>query len=81
MDFGKCRNTFFDEHDTYVRTEQVSISLPAFERCTPGLNDLIHWFDSCQLPGKKEEKIIYKTDDPDNYPTLRLYLKNSAFRI
>ena len=81
MDFGECRNTFFDAHDTYVRTEQVSFSQPAFERFSTGLTDLVYWSNYCQVPGKADEVLTYKTDDPVDHPPPRLYLKNSVFRI
>jgi hypothetical protein len=32
MDIGDSHNTFFDEYDTYVKTEQVPSHLTAVER-------------------------------------------------
>ena len=80
MDLGECRNTFFDDHDTYVRTEQVSFNQPVFERFSTGITDLIHWSYYCQVPEKAKEVFSYITYDPVVHPP-PIYLKNSVFRI
>jgi uncharacterized protein YxeA len=82
MDIGDSQNTFFDEYDTYVKTEQVSFHLTTAEHRTY-YSLLLNYFEVAQLCQQPHwDYTINKQTRSGNYiPCGRLYLRNSVFRI
>jgi hypothetical protein len=82
MDIGDSQNTFFDEYDTYVKTEQVSFHLAEVERSNY-YSLLLNYGEFAQwCPQPPWDYTINKQTRSGNYfPCCRLYLRNSVFRI
>ena len=82
MDLGECHNTFFDEYDTYVKTEHVSLDQTSATQQEHDTYILLHNFFTCYnvLKGKSEVVKHHSTAYNDQYPP-KLFLSNSVWRI
>ena len=82
MDIGDCRNTFFDEYDTYVKTEQQSVDHAASVLKVHGPYALIGFIiNQCQFFQNKLQTVQYsQLAYYKNYPP-KLFLRNSVWRI
>ena len=82
MDFGEVHNTFFDEYDTYVKTEQVSIDHADIQQQLQQklwkVVSLFYYYYSPILENRSSHKAAYIacSDSPP-----KLYLRNSVWRI
>ena len=82
MDLGECHNTFFDEYDTYVSEEKVSLNQSTVsleDQNTYILTSLFFSYYSlkdAQAASFKHEYFSYT-----NYNTPKLFLRNSVLRI
>lgn len=82
MDLGECHNTFFDEYDTYVKTEQVSVGQMQIQQQQQELLALASLFYHYYL---------FAATQTFNYPSSsyqvgnisppKLFLRNSVWRI
>jgi hypothetical protein len=82
MDIGDSHNTFFDEYDTYVKTEQVSSHLTALERRIY-YSLLLNYGEVAQPCSQPECDYPINNQPHSRYyiPACRLYLRNNVFRI
>jgi hypothetical protein len=82
MDIGDSHNTFFDDYDTYVKTEQVSFHLTAVERSNYS-SLLLNYGEVVQLCSQPECDYTINNQPHSRYyiPPCRLYLRNNVFRI
>ena len=82
MNFGECRNTFFDEYDTYVKAEQLSIDHSASlqqEHDTYALiGFLINQYQALQEQLQTDQ---YSHSACYNHYPAKLFLRNSVWRI
>lgn len=82
MDLGDCHNTFFDEYDVYVKTEQVSLDHSTIEQQLLNSYTLVHcaffYFQSLE---QHERTIVCQIKDYDNASPPKLFLRNSVWRI
>lgn len=82
MDVGSCHNTFFDEYDTYVKEEQVSIDNAATTQHEYDtyvfLYNLINHFKA--LHGQSES-IKHRAASYYNHYSTKLFLRYSVWRI
>ncbi len=82
MDLGEVHNTFFDEYDTYVKTEQVSVDHTVAiqqEHDTYALIDyLFNHYKGLNNQSKNcnHQQFAYY----NHYPS-KLFLRNSVWRI
>lgn len=82
MDLGECHNTFFDEYDTYVKTEQVSLDQSAVEQQVHDTYAFIHCaFSYYQSSGQQEPVLSYQPGDYADPSPPKLFLRNSVWRI
>lgn len=82
MDLGECHNTFFDEYDTYVKTEQVSLDQSAVEQQVHDTYALIHCaFYYYQALRQQEPSLSYQPRDFADPSPPKLFLRNSVWRI
>ena len=82
MDLGECHNTFFDEYDTYVKTEQVSLDQSTVEQQTHDTYALVYYvFDYYQSLRQQEPILTYPKKDYSNTSPPKLFLRNSVWRI
>jgi hypothetical protein len=82
MDIGDSHNTFFDEYDTYVKTEQVSFHLTTVEHRIY-YSVLLNYGEVLQLCSQPQWNYIINIQPQCGYyiPPCRLYLRNKVFRI
>lgn len=79
MDLGKSHNTFFDEFDTYVKTEQVSLDHATFLQ----QDDDIYTLTISQYQAFEEQLQIVKNLHLaycNHFPS-KIFLHNSVWRI
>ena len=82
MNIGEVENTFFDQYDTYVKTEQVSIDHDATTQHEHDtyvfLYNLINHFKALHGQSKsiEHQSTAYYTHFPP-----KLFLRNSVWRI
>lgn len=82
MDLGECHNTFFDEYDTYVKTEQVSVDHSAIEQQVHDTYALIHFaFSYYNFLKQQQQPPAYQTKSYYNHYPPKLFLRNSVWRI
>ncbi len=82
MDLGECHNTFFDEYDTYVKTEQVALSQSEAEQQVHNTYALIYYaFSCCRCLGSPEETVVYHPRSYYNFYPSKLFLRNSVWRL
>ena len=82
MDIGEARNTFFDEYDTYVRTEQVSLEqtevIQQEHDALAFISCLISQYKSLNDPAD------WVRHSPPRYFNLyppKIFLRNASWRI
>lgn len=81
IDLGEAHNTFFDEYDTYVKTEQVTIDHPEIQQQQQELYGFISFLFSYYHPtserhlSQRAEYIVYNSSPP------KIFLRNSVWRI
>jgi hypothetical protein len=82
IDLGECHNTFFDEYDTYIKSEQVSVDHSATLQQEHDTYILLYNFFTCYnaLKGKPEGVKHHSTACYNHYPP-KLFLRNSVWRI
>ena len=82
MDIGDSQNTFFDEYDTYLKTEQVSFHLTEVEHRTY-YSLLLNYGEVAQLCSQPlwDYTINKQTRSGNYFPCCRLYLRNNVFQI
>lgn len=82
LDLGECHNTFFDEYDTYVKAEQVSINYSSTSQQAHDYYTLInflitHYTALSRQPSScNYQYIAYYS----HYPP-KLFLRNSVWRL
>ncbi len=82
MDLGECHNTFFDEYDTYVKTEQVSVDHAAILQQEHDTYVFLHNFFTCyNALNSKPESIKHQSTAYYNHYPPKLFLRNSVWRI
>lgn len=81
MDLGEYHNTFFDEYDTYVKTEQVVLEHSTIEYQKHDEWLLFRFVISNYIQAIVLQKLIEPTLSCSNYYTSRLFLRNSMWRI
>jgi hypothetical protein len=82
MDLGECHNTFFDEYDTYVKTEQVSCDQSTVEQEVHETYAFIHCaFYYYQSLRQQEPVLSYQPRDFADTSPPKLFLRNSVWRI
>lgn len=82
MDLGEVHNTFFDQYDTYVKTEQVSIDHSIAVQQEHDTYTLIYSVLSYYFAlGEKPKKAIKPPENYCNHYPPKLYLRNSVWRI
>ncbi len=83
MDLGEAHNTFFDEYDTYIKTEQVSVDhSDVVQQQQQELYEFVSFLFSVHnnfFAEKKLSKIIEYTTYNASPP--KLFLRNSVWRI
>lgn len=82
MNVGGCRNTFFDEYDTYIKTEQLSIDHTVTLQQDKDTYALI-WYIFNQYPTLQEQlqTVQYSHLAFYNHYPPKLFLRNSVWRI
>ena len=82
IDLGESHNTFFDEYDTYVREEHLSLDQNLTAQQEHDTYILLYNFFTCYnaLKGKSEGVKHHSTVYYNHYP-LKLFLRNSVWRI
>lgn len=82
IDLCESHNTFFDEYDTYVKTEHVSLEQTSAAQPENDTYILLHNFftSSNELKGKSEGVKHHSITSYNQYPS-KLFLRNSVWRI
>lgn len=83
MDLGDCHNTFFDDYDTYVKTEQVSFDNTVITIHPDDIHNLLFYhvlFQYNELADAISVVVNKHKDCYNNYPP-KLFLRNSVWRI
>lgn len=82
MNFGECRNTFFDDYDTYVKSEKLSIDHAATLQQDHNTNALIEFlFSQYQALQEQLQTVQYSRSAYYNHYPSKLFLRNSVWRI
>lgn len=82
MDLGEVHNTFFDEYDTYVKTEQVSVDQTVLTQQEQETYALLHFlFSQFRGLNNQSEKFNYYSVSYYNHYPPKLFLRNSVWRI
>ncbi len=82
MDLGEAHNTFFDDSDTYVKTEQVSLDHASAMQQEHDTYALVYYIINHYNASK--EQLVHIQYPPANYydpQSLKLFLLNSVWRI
>lgn len=82
MNIGEVENTFFDEYDTYVKTEQVSINHVEIKQVQQQeLWQIVFFLSEC-YNSMQETPSSPKPEYPaSNASPPKLFLRNSVWRI
>ena len=81
IDLGESHNTFFDEYDTYVKTEHVFFDRTSATEQEHDTYILLHIFSTYYDSLKESEGIKYYTTPCYNQYPSKLFLRNSVWRI
>lgn len=82
MDLGNIHNTFFDEYDTYVKTEHVSLNQTTAAQQEHDTYILLYnFFTSYNALKSNPESIKHQSTDYYNLYPPKLFLRNSVWRI
>ena len=82
MDLGEVHNTFFDEYDTYVKAEQVSVDHSVAIQHEHNTYALIYYLFNYYkgLNNQSENRNHHRFAYCNHYPP-KLFLRNSVWRI
>ncbi len=82
MDLGEVHNTFFDEYDTYVKAEQVSVDHRVAIHQEHNTNALIFYLFNYYkgLNNQSKNRNHHQFSYCNHYPP-KLFLRNSVWRI
>ena len=82
IDLGECHNTFFDDCDTYVKTEQLSLQHTVAVQPQDDSYALLDYImGCCTACGNKIQTAIFSQHDYYNHFPQKLFLRNSVWRI
>ena len=81
MDLGECHNTFFDEHDTYIRSDLSSFTQHPVEHQTRDTYFLLHGCSDCEALRLQLQTVCGYFFDYNKHHPPKLYLQNSDLRI
>lgn len=82
MDLGEVHNTFFDEYDTYVKAEQVSVDHSVANQQEHETYAFLHYLFSqySGLNNQSENRNHHQFAYCNHFPP-KLFLRNSVWRI
>ncbi len=82
MDLGECHNTFFDEYDTYVKTEQVSFDNTPLQQHQTDTYAFLAWFIGYyKIAGHYSELSKAPFLRINKHSRNKIFLRNSVWRI
>ncbi len=82
MDLGEVHNTFFDDYDTYVKTEQVSLDHASAMQQEHDTYALLYYIINHYNASKEQlVRIQYPPGNYYNRHSPKLFLLNSVWRI
>ncbi len=82
MDLGFCHNTFFDDCDTYVKTEQLSFDYTVAVQPQDDSYALLDYIIGCNGACRNQiQAAIFSQTDYCNHFPQKLFLRNSVWRI
>jgi len=82
MDLGEAHNTFFDDYDTYVKTEQVSLDQASAMQQEHDTYALVYYIINHYNTSKDQSFCIqYPSTNYYNQQSPKLFLLNSVWRI
>ena len=81
MDFGECHHTFFDEYDTYVKREQITLDHTVTIQQQSDYALIDYLLDQCKALIDQTKTIKRPQLTCNNHYTLKLFLRNSVWRI
>ncbi len=82
MDLGVCHNTFFDEYDMYAKAEHISVDHASVAQHQQDNFGLLCCFFGDYKSIEEQELFTYRLSaDYYNYYSLKLFLRNSVWRI
>jgi len=82
MDLGGVHNTFFDEYDTYVKAEQVSLDhAEAQQQQHDAYTFICYFLNQYNASNGQASFAKHPAEDYYNCYPPRLYLRNSVWRI
>ena len=82
MDLGNAQNTFFDDYDTYVKTEQVSLDEASAMQQEHYTHALVYYIiNHCYTSKGQSVCIQYPSANYNIKQSPKLFLLNSVWRI
>lgn len=81
LDIGEAHNTFFDEYDTYVKTDPLTVDNATFQQQqnhTFALLLYLKYYKALNLSGKLTKVPCSKVN---NHSPAKIFLRNSVWRI
>ena len=82
MNVGECRNTFFDEYDTYIKAEQQSIDhVVSLQQDNDTYALIWYIFSQYQTLQEQLQTVQYSHLAYYNHYPSKLFLRNSVWRI
>ena len=81
MDFGECHHTFFDDYDTYVKSEQISLHHPVTTQHHSDYVLFDYLPDQCKALIDQTKTAKRPQLTCNNHYTPKLFLRNSVWRI
>ncbi len=82
MDLGDVQNTFFDEYDTYVKAEHISVDHANTTQQEHDTYALIHYlFNNYKGSKVQPQSLNHKQFEHCNQYPPKLFLLNSVWRI
>ncbi len=82
LDFGNVHNTFFDEYDTYVKTEQVSHDNTILQQNETDTFAFLAWLKGYyKIDGQSNDLIKAPLLTLNKHCSNKIFLRNSVWRI
>lgn len=81
MSFGEVHNTFFDDYDTYVKTEQVTVDHVDVQQQQKGLLELVCFFFNQYNSYCNKVYLNKNSCFAAKYSPPKLFLRNAVWRI
>lgn len=82
MNLGEYQNTFFDEYDTYVKSEQVSIDHAIhFQQEHDASTFICYFLSKYNAVNGRVSFVKHPAEDYYNHYPPKLFLRNSVWRI